>query len=108
MNNVRNAAQRQIGDSILPIAYVKRAVRKPDLIKRNLNMPKKNLQESKPLFPGMAKDGKLIAIVFRHLRRLPLLNDAHYINIHVRRGGKDEIYEADWLKEVMQLMKGEE
>lgn len=30
--------------------------------------------------------------------KLPPLADAHWVNIVVRRNGKDEVYQADWLK----------
>lgn len=35
------------------------------------------------------------------LKKLPLLADAHWINIVIRRNGKDEVYQADWLKELV-------
>lgn len=30
--------------------------------------------------------------------KLPSMNDAHWINIVIRRNGKDEVYQADYLK----------
>lgn len=37
--------------------------------------------------------------VHAEIAKLPELEDAHCINIVVRRDGKDEVYEADWLKQ---------
>lgn len=47
-------------------------------------------------FPAVSGEGQ--ARLQAELAKLPPLNDAHYINIVVRRNGKDEVYEADWLK----------
>jgi len=39
-----------------------------------------------------------LAAVVEAARALPSLQDAHYVNVVVRRNGRDEVYEADWLK----------
>jgi hypothetical protein len=40
--------------------------------------------------------------------KLPELRDAHWINVLVRRNGKNEVYEADWLKEMRSRARREE
>jgi len=39
-----------------------------------------------------------LAAIVAAARALPSLQDAHYVNVVVRRNGRDEVYEADWLK----------
>lgn len=36
----------------------------------------------------------------KELGKIPSLRDSHWINIVVRRNGKEETYEADWLKDL--------
>lgn len=33
------------------------------------------------------------------------LAGAHTVDIHVRRGGKDEVFEGDWLKDVIEVLR---
>ena len=47
-------------------------------------------------------------LILNHIRALPNLKHAHYIDIVVRRNGKDEIYEADWLKKLRRAFVKEE
>ena len=48
----------------------------------------------------MDLNGADIDDLAEELKKLPDLYDAHYINIVVRRNGKDEVYQGDWIKQL--------
>lgn len=42
----------------------------------------------------------------RALEKLPNMDGSHFVNIIVRRNGKNEVYEADYLKTLTQIKEG--
>ena len=43
---------------------------------------------------------EVLSLLRTQLKKLPMLEGAHYINIYVRMNGRDWHYEADYLKHV--------